>query len=470
MELIDEFLKFETEHNLLEDRIEEFYYWIYMRFDLFMEIQQKAKGVAPLSARPNKKTKLKKLKRYAKTAWNAISRSPIHNAHGCELIFINHERRMMLDRKYRPIYFEGLANAINKSFMIIEPRNVNNEYYSPISFDKQTYYFDELVSFRCRLAVYRANYRNEAFEKRFTNTIAELNLKLGIAVDAAEWINRIYRAKAVYECQRDYFTVMLKKIKPKKIVEVVYYNNMVMALNEAARMLNIPTYELQHGTMGYYHIAYNFFEKKALPMLPDKILLFSEYWRSCTRLPLNNENIIVTGYPHMEKMSDKYMTDDKPHRTNILFVSQKTIGRHLSKFAVELANELDRRNEEYKIYYKLHPAECPSWNEDLPELYEQRNKIEVIADSARLIYEYFAVCNIQIGVYSTALFEGLAFDMDTYIFNAPGSENMSALWEGGYASLIANTDDFFKERKNIKKHGEFWQRNSVSRIVQALNL
>lgn len=61
-----------------------------------------------------------------------------------------------------------------------------------------------------------------------------------------------------------------------------------------------------------------------------------------------------------------YKTNKKPKKNTILFISQKPIGRDLSKFAVALLDKLKGEKEEYRIIYKLHPAECPSWEEDLP--------------------------------------------------------------------------------------------------------
>ena len=81
------------------------------------------------------------------------------------------------------------------------------------------------------------------------------------------------------------FTKILNKIQPKLILEVVSYSLNRMVLNRLAFERSIPVVELQHGTMGREHIAYNYKEKKQLPELPDYYWIFGQFWKKNTRLP-----------------------------------------------------------------------------------------------------------------------------------------------------------------------------------------
>jgi hypothetical protein len=94
----------------------------------------------------------------------------------------------------------------------------------------------------------------------------------------------------------------------------------------------------------------------------------------------------------------------------ILFVSQSSIGLQLSKFAAELDEILPGT---YSVVYKLHPNEDESWEDNYPWLAE--SDVNVIAEQEPSLYELFSESELQIGVFSTALFEGLAFGLKTLL-------------------------------------------------------
>lgn len=76
-----------------------------------------------------------------------------------------------------------------------------------------------------------------------------------------------------YKLMYLHYDRMLNRIRPKVIIEVVSYSLPKLIVNDIAKKMNIPTIELQHGTMGKYHIAYNFSEKMDLKRFP--IIFFS---------------------------------------------------------------------------------------------------------------------------------------------------------------------------------------------------
>src|SRR5699024_72095 len=99
---------------------------------------------------------------------------------------------------------------------------------------------------------------------------------------------------------------ILKRIRPKAIVEVVSYDINKFAMNQAAFELDIPTIELQHGTMRPYHIAYNFNEKLRLETFPQYILTFGKYWNDSTRLPIDSSRVRAVGWPFFEKKISEF--------------------------------------------------------------------------------------------------------------------------------------------------------------------
>lgn len=463
MELIDEFLDFEENNRLFERNINGYFYWHFIRFQVYQAIQVEKEHIESSNPVWRKKGIGRKAACLIKNLVNGLQKNPYHFKRDCSILVMNHERRMYVDGLYKPIYVEEILKG-REDFMLLEPLNIYEEHYTPISYEKNTFYTDlmeSIVSIHCNLH----SHKNILVEKELDELFDKINNIFQIKLKTDNLKKDVFREILAYPVKRKYFETLLSKIKPKVILEVVSYNRNNMIMNEVAKKIGIPTIELQHGTMGRYHIAYNYKEKKDFSYLPDKILLFSEYWKSATRLPLKDNDLIVTGFPYLETMVSKYKRPIRNDQMKILFISQKTIGKFLSRFAIDLKNYFEGKKLDFKILYKLHPAECPSWEMDLPELYKERENIEIISDASKSIYELFGSCTMQVGVYSTAIFEGLAFELETYIVKFPGHEYMKDLYEQGYAKLINKPDEISWKREKIDG-SIFWKNNSCENILK----
>ena len=141
----------------------------------------------------------------------------------------------------------------------------------------------------------------------------------------------------------------------------------------------------------------------------------------------------------------------------------------MSKFAVKLSLYKDLN---MKIIYKLHPGEYYQWEKRYPWL---NNPIISVIDSDQIsLYELFAKSKYQIGVYSTSIYEGLTFNLKTYLLDLPGVEYMDYLIENNYVKLIKDIDDFVLNIKNndcyFNQNTEiFFKRNSLDNILKTLN-
>ena len=86
------------------------------------------------------------------------------------------------------------------------------------------------------------------------------------------------------------------------------------------------------------------------------------------------------------------------------------------------------------MVYKLHPGETADWRSRLPWL--AASPLDVVGHQ-QSIYELFAYASAQLGVYSTALFEGVAFGLRTYVATLPGHEALDVLVARGYARRVS---------------------------------
>jgi CDP-glycerol glycerophosphotransferase (TagB/SpsB family) len=102
---------------------------------------------------------------------------------------------------------------------------------------------------------------------------------------------------------------------------------------------------------------------------------------------------------------------------------------------VELSKQV---GSAYRIRYKLHPGELLGWKDRYPWL--DRSSIEVI-DQLTDVYEEFVRADVVVGVYSTAIYEAVAFGLPVLLVDLAGIESAKALIETGGATACSNVDE-----------------------------
>jgi hypothetical protein len=249
---------------------------------------------------------------------------------------------------------------------------------------------------------------------------------------------------------------ILEKYRPRVVLEVCYYGMVNMVLNELCKERGIPTAELQHGTIGEYHMAYNFPKGVGVGVFPDYFLSFGKYWEEQVNLPIPKKNIFTCGYPYLEEEAKKFKKKGKSRQ--VLFISQGTIGRDLSRIAVEFAEKSD-----YDVVYKLHPGEYSRWKEEYPWLVD--SKVGVIDNDEIPFYQLLADSCAQVGVYSTAIYEGLVFGLKAVIVDLTGYEHLQSLIKSGHATKVSDAAEILRvlESKGNKgfNSGYFFEKNSL---------
>lgn len=95
---------------------------------------------------------------------------------------------------------------------------------------------------------------------------------------------------------------------------------------------------------------------------------------------------------------------------------------------------------DFEILYKLHPGEFARWQdyESLCKLAEQPN-VRIVKEGN--LYELLAGAGYQIGVFSTAVYEGIGFGCRTLLLDLPGVEYMADLVDQGLATLVRDPDE-----------------------------
>jgi hypothetical protein len=220
-----------------------------------------------------------------------------------------------------------------------------------------------------------------------------------------------------YKVEYFLYKKLLQKIRPKQIYLVVGYGGLG-SLIKAAKDLGIETIELQHGNFSKYHFGYYFGEEKIeLDYFPDKFLVWNEYWKTLINFPINDNNVQIRPFDYLEYRKSKY--DMIKVKNQAIVLSQGVLGDQIAKKILDNWEYF----KQFDIKYKLHPGEYDRYDayKSLSILSKYDN-VEIITNTD--LYQLFSSSEYQIGVYSTALSEGVEFGCKTILLNLAGVEEM----------------------------------------------
>ena len=468
------FLLFENKYNLFDVKVNGFQVWPYIRFSTYMKIEEMA------NHQQKRKTPQKRpgVQEIVSIIYNCTYKNPLLYKTKHKYLIVEHARKLLVDNKYECIYTNELADilgnkAVSAEFLYegkhLYPSRVNN----PLCLD----YID--IAPGITRGVLEIKYKNELkeiaqFSKKVSGFIAEwFNVDI-----EPEYINNMAAKRFIWHHEKiKLFAKLLRNISPEIIIEVVGYETDKMILNEAAHQLGIRVIELQHGVLSTGHIAYNYLNKVEYSYLPDFYFLFSDFWKTAASFPVEDQKLVSVGYPYLDRMLEKYKEDDyKQESLTIIVLSQPEYSIKLQENVLTLIECLDTRSVKYKIIYKLHPAEYRLSSNNFSDLRE-KSQIEVIDSSNKNLYELFSEADIQIGVTSTAIYEGLAYGLGTYLFHFEKTdEYMGELCRCGAASLFnspqemaAEIDKDSSKKRNSNMREVFFKPNALANIQQELD-
>ncbi|MBO8173586.1 MAG: hypothetical protein H0Z33_17095 [Bacillaceae bacterium] len=465
--IIQKFLDFEKKNNLLNDRIKDIQYWAIIRENIYNDILNHTHDIGVAHTTYSNRPFIEKIKLVSEFAFNVFINNTLFLREK-DILIMNHPRRVKNGKYFECLYTDQILETIPYSYYVFE--NTSLEKHLKPAKTKNLKYTDSLnfnFYFSFFLSKITGGPKLNRFEEEYIKKlITKINNCFNVHFDPDEYLIKIKNQLLMHLLLYKQYERILRKIKPKLIVQVISYERRRKALNSVAKKMKVPTVELQHGVMGKYHIAYNFAERTKVDTFPDYIFLFGEFWKDTTSFPVDDSKIKVVGWPYYEQKANIHRNNvNKNNKKVILFISQGTIGKDLSKIAVQISERIN--TDEYKVIYKLHPGEYARWKTEYPWL--KSADIEVIDNNNYDMHYYFAQSDIQIGVYSTALFEGLGYGLKTYIFKLFGHKYMNELYNKNLATLIESPEQFIntlhKEKRNQSIQIEyFWKRNSKQNI------
>ena len=475
-EICQKIWNLEEKYELNHKEIQGCYPWQLIRMYLYYEITRKTNVFE--SAQQSSLSLFDKINSFLPFVKNSILSNPLSGNENVDALIFDHPRKVIFEDEYQDIYSYFLKDTLNqygKSFETIESPYLNQHFRSNENIKENNVKFND----RILLGSFTHKTRNRGklhfteSEMQYINSVKEeLETAFEIEID----LFRIMEDH-ILNFQYDYkkYIELLQRKKPKVVFLVVAYEN--KALLAACKKMNIGIIELQHGTISPYHLGYSYPENtmkfngelKEIEYFPDKILSFGNYWKNACPFPIDSENIIPMGFPYFEENSKTYMkiaedknskegNDQKTEKKQILFISQGVIGKYLSELAYETALNMNKNNENnednaqnYNFIYKLHPGEYGTWKENYDYLTKAVNEFDnftVINKSEPPLYELFAESHYQIGAFSTAIYEGLAFNCKTFIIDVPGVEYLDDLIDKDIVKKVNSSEELINYINN----------------------
>lgn len=231
--------------------------------------------------------------------------------------------------------------------------------------------------------------------------------------------------------QRRRFARLFRRLGTRRVFLVVGYTNEGIVLG--ARDAGAETIELQHGTITPYHLGYAWPGRPDLPTSADRLLTYGDFWTQTTPLPASLRPVVV-GASHFEETRRGLAAVARQPR-QALFVSQGVIGHRLADVALAVA----RLRPDWRVIFRLHPGEAHArFAAELAARAGAPPANFALSSGSPGIFRLLAESAVQVGVFSTALIEGMALGGRTLLLPLPGIDYMAPVLERGDALLVAD--------------------------------
>ncbi len=467
MKAIKDFLKKEIKDNMFDRELFGIKYWEFVRVPISFEVNTVIENSSSMFA----KNKLS-IKRYIpniKTFNNYFLKK-----RKADILFISQSRRANYKGKFRNNYIDYYIDYLKKDYEVLtleEPAwsslSISNRAHEfPIYTDNVFFTDFHEIAFIIKRTLYKFfrynKYRKIVKEYYNVRKIVNSWYNSDNINFKKPFVNTLIRLCI----DKKYIKRLLKKINPKIVMLHYMPSNFKEMLIMECNNQNITTIEVQHGTITKVDPLINkCFDVSKLNAMTKYIFSFGENQVNKYALSIENtKNVIPIGFPFFEEIMKKIKQKRKKY---ILVISQSTIGNEMANFTSELSKLLINSN--IKIIFKYHPNEMSRDYQCL----KKSNIIEI--KNERSIYDIQSESILQIGSYSTSLYEGFAMKVPTLIVKTMfGSietvDIFNNITKGVY--FINSPNDVLKyiDKKNIipddKDIEKLWQKNAKINLIK----
>jgi hypothetical protein len=345
---------------------------------------------------PVRRTRSDKARLVGKHVAGVVGKNPFLASGAYDALVVPHPRKP----GGIEIYTDRLRAELGSSALVLDS-GING---TPLAGSRNLDFFTAAGAVRSRSVDARATTIANALE-------ALTGVKVPIGALVAREIPKHLRLRTLYRA-------LLRRHRIKTVYSVVSYFH--QHITGAARDLGVPVVELQHGAISPYHLGYSYPGSPVVPDQPDELWCFGSYWTTVAELPAGMSTAVI-GAPFLPPAEPALKIGEQ-----VLFLSQGTIGTSLLDFAVGFS----AARPELDVVFRLHPSEHLTDYRLPPD-----SKVRVSAGSEESTVELQRAAAYQVGVSTTALFEGMALGCRTAVAELPGHEYLQPVVDLGDAIL-----------------------------------
>lgn len=200
---------------------------------------------------------------------------------------------------------------------------------------------------------------------------------------------------------------------------VIWNTYLNLGVLSAAKDLKIPTVEVQHGVINRYHLGYSFPKNSSSCVLPDLIFSWGDFWTE-ELLKLGPWNPRSVGFPWFDsfltmRSKSQPQSDDARPLSCLVFSQGAEVSAPLYQFTKDLAQAFPS----WSFRIRNHPHENLA---DIQTMFKWPQNVSFSDSNKVRVYDDLVEHNVQIGVGSTALFEGAALGVYAWVYPYQGYE------------------------------------------------
>ena len=264
------------------------------------------------------------------------------------------------------------------------------------------------------------------FLKEFSALITDAQFKYFSNSDPD--LARILRQTfATHTVQRRLWAKILDRSTPRLVL--MTQNGIQKGLLVEARKRRVPVLECQHGVINLMHPAYSYppgLIAGDTVVVPDALLLFSNYWRKQCFLP--GTQLLVVGNSCFSTGGVRSSRDGPA-----IFVSAGVFQKYLSPVAVAVARSMPNR----RFIMKLHPSQT-SERAALETAYAEIPNLSVVCMEKTLPALLSDASDIVI-VQSTAAYEALDRGVPVHILSDGGYMSQKDLFSHSFVRVFSTS-------------------------------
>ena len=355
------------------------------------------------------------------------TRSP-RRARKRSVLIVGHPRRRKVDEHWVDLYVDPLLALLpaDRPVEVLE-EPIDFEHRRPAA-TRGLRYLDALRA-RARWAERRDPGLNAAARDEVRKVAERFEAELGVRLDLEALVALELRR---WRARHPRYRALLAALEPEVLLVVRAARQ--EPLVAAARELGIPVAELQHGSPARGKLNYDYSSGIAKTTFPDLFASFGRFWTDAVVLPRGDAATEVLGFPWLSAQRARHTHVEK--RARLLVLSQRDVASALVAFCVALRARLPIGIE---VLYKPHPEDLRRGAGGLEAL--RSAGVVVVEDPNADLYALQASARWQLGVYSTALYEGIAFGCATFVLRAAGAEQMTRLVDLGLARFVSEPSE-----------------------------